>query len=60
MRRTLSNEQLSYKFTVENVVVDRSQFSLKKNWNAQAGDSTSEARLHKGRETLRKGRTFSI
>ena len=33
---------------------------LKKNWNAQAGDSTSEARLHKGRETLKKGRTFSI
>ena len=30
VRRTLSNEQLSYKFTVENVVVDRSQFSLKK------------------------------
>ena len=28
---------------------------LKKNWNAQAGDSTSEARLHKGRETLKKG-----
>ena len=55
MRRTLSNEQLSYKFRVENVFVDRLQFSLKKNWDTPAGDSTSEARLHKELETLKKG-----
>ena len=31
----------------------------KKNWDTPAGDSTSEARLHKELETLKKGTYIS-
>ena len=50
--------QLSYKWWI--CLWTGRSLLKKKNWDTPAGDSTSQARLQKGRETLKKRLTFSI